>query len=132
MDDFGNYPATSTMPFNVLLTGRYVFVTNGVFGTTSNYSFDWNRPLHYFEPEADTGFRNFDADALLKRHGRSLSPAEKAFIRRFNFQPTVKGIRTCEKLHSEALTRTEKLPGLEARYDRRVPRWRAARWKACT
>lgn len=129
MDDLGFFADTSTMTGRIYVSNSYIAYNND---STWNSPFRWNQPIRFDPEPIDTGFRNYDADALVKRHGRSLSPSEKAFIRQFNSRPTCKGIHACEKQHSEALERTEKLPGMEARYDRRVPRWKATRWKALT
>jgi hypothetical protein len=72
----------------------------------------------------------FDLDRLRQTMGKMLTEAEKQALREWNFKPTFKGILACAKLHSLRWIRS--IPELFIRLDRRVPRWRATRYKALT
>lgn len=61
-----------------------------------------------------------------------LSDAEKAYLRKINFQPTRDGINVCCTWHDRSTHWISSMPQLQARFDRRIPCWRAGRWKSLT
>lgn len=130
IDDF---TCGSTGPIMTYSSRGYIVVTNSWMGNSTTWGTqNFNSPRYFDPPKIESQFRDADIDLILKRHGRALSNAEKSVIRRFNRPPTIKGIRTCEKQHGRALKSAEDVPGLQARFDRRIPCWRAGRWKSLT
>jgi len=61
-----------------------------------------------------------------------LSEAEKAYLRKINFQPTRDGIHVCRRWHDRSMHWISSMPQLQTRFDRRIPCWRANRWKSLT
>lgn len=129
MDDY--VLRMETAPVTVYVSNTYISTVNSWTGTT-NFSWNYQRPLYFNDPKTESEIRSSDIEYILKRHGRTLSPAEKSFIRKFNARPTTRGIRTCEKRHGRALKFAAMAPELQARFDRRIPCWRAGRWKSLT
>lgn len=99
-------------------TGTTSGFTNNFSDFTTNY--DFRRA------------RRFCAFTLVRTYGRLLTPSEKAYLREINAQPTKEGREACQQKHNQALDRIETLPHLNARFDRRIPCWRAGRWKSLT
>ncbi len=71
-------------------------------------------------------------ERLVRRHWREMSEAERVAYRHQNAEPTLKGIRLCSLIHERLLLLLKTLPNLQARFDRRIPCWRAGRWKSLT
>lgn len=92
-----------------------------------NYPLFTNCSTNYFRQA-----RKMDAYTLTRTYGKLLSESEKAFLRKINAQPTQEGRDACLERHNRALHLIETLPHLHARYDRRIPCWRAGRWKSLT
>jgi hypothetical protein len=63
---------------------------------------------------------------------RRLSKAEKELLRELNEESCLVGIQTCRNWHARSHQRISTLPQLHARFDRRIPCWRAGRWKSLT
>lgn len=61
-----------------------------------------------------------------------LSDAEKAYLRKINFQPTRDGINVCCTWHDRSTHWISSMPQLQARFDRRILCWRAGRFKSLT
>lgn len=96
-------------------------------GFDSTYPYFTNCSTSYFRET-----KRHCAYTLARTYGKLLTPNEKAFLRKINTQPTLEGRETCQQRHDRALNRIETLPHLQARFDRRIPCWRAARWKSLT
>jgi len=96
-------------------------------GFDNNYPYFTNCSTNYFRQA-----KRHCAYTLARTYGRLLTPSEKAFLREINAQPTREGKEACQERHNRALSRIETLPHLHARFDRRIPCWRAGRWKSLT
>lgn len=70
---------------------------------------------------------------LSKMFARHLSEAEKDHLRRLNWKPTVEGIKRCRKKHNQIPTTLRSYSNRDHfHFDRRIPCWRATRWKSLT
>jgi hypothetical protein len=97
--------------------------TNGYYcNTTSNYSSNYSprlEPIYYY-------------DRLVRSFQKFLSETDKALLREMNFKPTREGIDNTERFHSMIVFATWATPWFSVRFDRRIPCWRAGRWKSLT
>lgn len=70
--------------------------------------------------------------AQIKGLKAMMTEAELAIYREWNFKPTWNGIESCRHWHRQVVSFLKTLPNLHVRFDRRVPCWRAGRWKSLT
>lgn len=101
-------------------TGPYYITSNA--NTFSN----WGNNLFEYAVEPKLNSR------LTHVYAKFLSDAEKAYLRKINFKPTREGINVCNDWHDRSTHWISSLPQLQARFDRRIPCWRAGRWKSLT
>lgn len=66
------------------------------------------------------------------RMGQRLKDEEARALYLYNFVPTLKGLKTCERRHTSRSRLINQTPGVPARFDRRIPCWRVGRWKSLT
>ncbi len=88
--------------------------------STSNYSPPPKvHPIYHWE-RLNRSFQKF------------LDEADKALLREMNFKPTREGIHNTARFHTLAIFVLWFTPWFLVRFDRRIPCWRAGRWKSLT
>lgn len=98
--------------------GQGFIVVSNTCDSTSNYDF------RDFMPKTNA--------RLTGMFAKYLSDAEKALLRELNWEPTKEGVKICQTWHDRSRRWIASLPQLHARFDRRIPCWRAGRWKSLT
>jgi hypothetical protein len=111
-------------PASTDTSGTRTFYGNFIYCST------WNSSATSCDPTEHGNVYNIDR--LRRVFGKLLNEAEKNALRLANVKPTAKGVIICQAGHSSALRRIRTLPNLQARFDRRIPCWRAGRWHSLT
>lgn len=98
---------------------------------TANISFsNTSNGMTYRDPAPRLSMRGMAR--LSQSMGRLMEEAYKDILRLLNIEPTRQGIEHCLEWHRRLISHVKSLPGLQARFDRRVPCWRAGRWRSLT
>ncbi len=94
-------------------------------------------PSNTFNTWGNEPFFRFEKPNMIRPHitrvfAKFLSDAEKAYLRKINFNPTREGVQVCHNWHDRSPRWIRSMPQLQVRFDRRLPCWRAGRWKSLT
>lgn len=117
----------------IFIDDNYSTTTNCYTATNCNDTNGIFSELPKLLPVKSHGFSFASTMPRINRvFGRFLTAAEKAWVRRVNFEPTRTGIRICKLWHACLVETLGFSPGLPVSFDRRIPCWRMGRWKSLT